>query len=876
MGDADGRRRTVAFLAGVAHFRMVGETKHCAAEWLDAIQRAVKSATGREIEVLPGIQRLPLAVTPIAYLWLLLLIPVGISLFSTLMSAGRLSPGEALLANFFPVFAPLLIAAGVLIQRALSMDSGMIRAPETETEPRFSRAAIVGAGWAAFVPLHFLKPVWMEPAWRNSAFGGLLMGLAIFVALMAWSSVICTTVLGWTAVSQIRRSDGKLHGLWLAVFDGLLFPLLAVDAAVMLPVWSLSKLTPYQGPAPFWTLLAMGLAATALIIANVLLIRWIWRLVSSQPIVRGAMEAWLALMDGGDYAGSWDAAAPQFQRAMTREEWISRGEKTREPLGSVAKRRLVHTRCTQRGTRLEAEFRAEFASLPEATETVTFMRAPGEEWQATGYVIRPAENKMRGWKIAFWCILCALLMGLGINSFVKWRPGSWEPQRMTLSKDAVSEPFASIRVTGVTREGGVVVFSIKSDQGYPEHGLDPHYLDWGDDPTVMGPPPPVGGLTSLLLPARTHDQRFSNVAMGEKFVRGPGEFRFGFVLPDEQLAGMAVKQARDLYPGTRIPVGKGGSVLQLFNLKRRAGKDADGKAEWQLLTGQLSVSPLSAAPVATATFGPVVERYIPLPDTRGKGAPCVLDFETGELLLPPDKIRIRLAADRDSIGQPTYDWMRNSHGDAAAGIAELRLFEGWGYGVKANGSLLKFDEFTTRDVFKAMKDAIATQKQDAPGGRKPFVMTLRPERNAYAFITREGTMGVLEVQGQPGDGRTGMKIRYKLVQDGAAIPTSVPENPAFTARFAQGKIQLLAVSRITPASGNWWLPDGTASREPFEINWRHTESDGSIVALLLQKRDFPDGSAFFYKFAPDSCTLRGSSTPVTFHGSKLPGCEAVL
>ena len=28
------------------------------------------------------------------------------------------------------------------------------------------------------------------------------------------------TILGWIAVSQIRRSAGKLYGLWLAVFDG--------------------------------------------------------------------------------------------------------------------------------------------------------------------------------------------------------------------------------------------------------------------------------------------------------------------------------------------------------------------------------------------------------------------------------------------------------------------------------------------------------------------------------------------------------------------------------------------------------------------------------------------------------------------------------
>ncbi len=30
-----------------------------------------------------------------------------------------------------------------------------------------------------------------------------------------------TTVVGWGAGSKIRGSAGRLHGMWLAVFDGL-------------------------------------------------------------------------------------------------------------------------------------------------------------------------------------------------------------------------------------------------------------------------------------------------------------------------------------------------------------------------------------------------------------------------------------------------------------------------------------------------------------------------------------------------------------------------------------------------------------------------------------------------------------------------------
>src|SRR5206468_2230726 len=38
---------------------------------------------------------------------------------------------------------------------------------------------------------------------------------------------------GWVAVGQIRRSAGRLYGLRLAVFDGLLFPLMVLDIAIL-------------------------------------------------------------------------------------------------------------------------------------------------------------------------------------------------------------------------------------------------------------------------------------------------------------------------------------------------------------------------------------------------------------------------------------------------------------------------------------------------------------------------------------------------------------------------------------------------------------------------------------------------------------------
>src|SRR6185437_2427047 len=52
------------------------------------------------------------------------------------------------------------------------------------------------------------------------------------LAALGFLCLLMTSGLGWIAVSQIRRSAGKLYGMWLAVFDGLLFPLLALDGVI--------------------------------------------------------------------------------------------------------------------------------------------------------------------------------------------------------------------------------------------------------------------------------------------------------------------------------------------------------------------------------------------------------------------------------------------------------------------------------------------------------------------------------------------------------------------------------------------------------------------------------------------------------------------
>jgi tetratricopeptide (TPR) repeat protein len=106
--------------------------------------------------------------------------------------------------------------------------------------------------------------------------------------LLGLPGIFGTTILGWIAVSQIRHSAGKLCGMWLAVFDGLSFPLLALDWVIALLCLLLAKLFARQvlglqdslfldlWDLTIWVSLALASAAAV----DFFIIRRVWRAVN--------------------------------------------------------------------------------------------------------------------------------------------------------------------------------------------------------------------------------------------------------------------------------------------------------------------------------------------------------------------------------------------------------------------------------------------------------------------------------------------------------------------------------------------------------------------------------------------------------------------
>jgi serine/threonine protein kinase/type II secretory pathway pseudopilin PulG len=166
---------------------------------------------------------------------------------------------------------------------------------KAESAPRFSRTAIVGACWVAtFFSVMLLYsldkklgqmqsgPFSAEQPWTRPllVLTGVPLGLpAPFVA----------TLLGWLAVLQIRRSAGKLHGLWLAVLDGLLFPLLAVDGLIVGAFFLVLLLADQalkhsqSTPIGILLLLLIPIVLGVVALADFFIIRRVWRAVN-QPM----------------------------------------------------------------------------------------------------------------------------------------------------------------------------------------------------------------------------------------------------------------------------------------------------------------------------------------------------------------------------------------------------------------------------------------------------------------------------------------------------------------------------------------------------------------------------------------------------------------
>lgn len=114
---------------------------------------------------------------------------------------------------------------------------------------------------------------------------------------------------------------------------------------------------------------------------------------SNDAAVKSA-EAWLALVDEGKYAASWDRASALFQHAIGRDKWADTLKAARAPLGDLVSRRLKSADARTSlpgapdGKYVVVQFETSFKNKRDAVETVTPMAEADGSWKVSGYYIR--------------------------------------------------------------------------------------------------------------------------------------------------------------------------------------------------------------------------------------------------------------------------------------------------------------------------------------------------------------------------------------------------------------------------------------------------------------------------------------------------------
>ena len=109
---------------------------------------------------------------------------------------------------------------------------------------------------------------------------------------------------------------------------------------------------------------------------------------------QAAAEQWLALIDDGQFAESWQATAAIFQSVVSQPKWQSSLDSVRKPLGSLVSRKLKSAKYSKTlpgapdGEYVVLQFTTSFANKKGATETITPMLDRDGKWKVSGYFIK--------------------------------------------------------------------------------------------------------------------------------------------------------------------------------------------------------------------------------------------------------------------------------------------------------------------------------------------------------------------------------------------------------------------------------------------------------------------------------------------------------
>lgn len=114
----------------------------------------------------------------------------------------------------------------------------------------------------------------------------------------------------------------------------------------------------------------------------------------AEQLAQQSSDAWLALIDSGKYADSWQEASQFFKAHVTKEQWQSALRGSRDPLGKMLSRKLKSATYTKTlpgvpdGEYVVIQYESSFEHKQSAVETVTPMLDKDGKWRISGYFIK--------------------------------------------------------------------------------------------------------------------------------------------------------------------------------------------------------------------------------------------------------------------------------------------------------------------------------------------------------------------------------------------------------------------------------------------------------------------------------------------------------
>lgn len=114
-----------------------------------------------------------------------------------------------------------------------------------------------------------------------------------------------------------------------------------------------------------------------------------------------AAEKWIALIDAGKFADSWEETAASFKAKVKKEEWSTALEESRRSLGPVVSRKLQARYHSRVPGSPDAElasvlFEANRTNTKMLIETVILVNDRDGQWRVTDYFPTLGSNYLPG------------------------------------------------------------------------------------------------------------------------------------------------------------------------------------------------------------------------------------------------------------------------------------------------------------------------------------------------------------------------------------------------------------------------------------------------------------------------------------------------